>query len=241
MTTRPPTAQRPGPGRLVCCLTDLAGTPDDLPHLDTQLATLAALTADRVAAVDYASVTALRDGGYVTVGASGDLARIVDQAQYDDDAGPCLDSVGTGMPVAVPDIRTALRWPGFRDEAFRVGLRASLSVPLFAGSGAPIAALNLYGHDHAAMAPLIEAVRETFEAGNGGRSGTPAAALDDGALELVTGLGEALAVRATIQRAIGVLIAGRGCTAREGYRILRASAAEAGTDLRRAATDLLAE
>ncbi len=37
-----------------------------------------------------------------------------------------------------------MRWPGFRDTAYRLGLHTSLSIPLFAGRGEPIAALNLY-------------------------------------------------------------------------------------------------
>jgi hypothetical protein len=40
-----------------------------------------------------------------------------------------------------------MAWPGFRDTARQLGLRASVSIPLIAGSGTPIAALNLYAHD----------------------------------------------------------------------------------------------
>jgi hypothetical protein len=52
-----------------------------------------------------------------------------------------------GAPVGVDDIDTTMAWPGFRQAAARMGLHASLSVPPFAGSGATIAVLNLYGHD----------------------------------------------------------------------------------------------
>jgi hypothetical protein len=239
-----PASREPGP--LARCFVDLADTPDDAPEVQKQLVTAAQLTAERVTAADYASVTALRDGGFTTVATSGELARAVDQAQYDDDAGPCLDSVGTGAPVAVPDIGTVVRWPGFREEAFRLGLRASLSVPLFAGSGATIAALNLYGRDQVAMAPLIEAVLDVFdgEAGDvfdGEDAGISSAALDDGGREMVTGLAEAHGVRATIQRAIGVLMRRHGSTAEEGYRMLRARAADADSTLHQVATGLLAE
>jgi hypothetical protein len=44
--------------------------------------------------------------------------------------------------AGAPDIRHAIRWPGFREQAMRIGLWASLSIPLFAGSGAPIADLR---------------------------------------------------------------------------------------------------
>ena len=51
-----------------------------------------------------------------------------------------------------------MAWPGFRDTAWRLGLRASLSIPLFAASGTPIAALNLYAHDAEPMAALTRRV-----------------------------------------------------------------------------------
>src|SRR4051812_2552832 len=84
-----PASREPGP--LARCFVDLADTPDEAPEVQKQLVTAAQLTAERVTAADYASVTALRDGGFTTVATSGELARAVDQAQYDDDAGPCLD------------------------------------------------------------------------------------------------------------------------------------------------------
>ncbi|WP_250036668.1 GAF and ANTAR domain-containing protein [Paractinoplanes maris] len=230
-------------GALARCLADLADTADDAPGVDAQLITAALLTADLVAAADYASVTVLRDGGYTTVAASSQLARAVDRAQYDSASGPCLDSVATGAPVAVPDMSTAIRWPGFRDEAWRLGLRASLSIPLFAGSGTTIAALNLYGRDHVTMTPLSEAVLTVFDIGpgDGEQAAIRSATLDDGSRDLLAGLAEAHAVRAIIQRAIGLLIGRVSCTAEQGYRTLRGCAADAGTTLSHVATDLLTE
>jgi hypothetical protein len=225
---------------LARCLIDLADTPDDAAGVQAQLVTVALLVADRVEAADYASVTTLAGDGYATVAASSELARAVDDAQYSSDAGPCLDSVDTGTPVAVPDIGTAMRWPGFREQALAMGLRASLSIPLFAGSGATLAALNLYGRDHTSMGVLIDAVLTVFETDRSGDEPLPAA-LDDGGRELVAGLVEAHAIRAIIQRAIGVTMGRENCTAEQAYRRLRASAVAAGATLRETATGLLAE
>ena len=47
-----------------------------------------------------------------------------------------------------------MTWPRFRDVAAGLGLQASLSIPLSAGRGDVVAALNLYGHDMIAMATL---------------------------------------------------------------------------------------
>ncbi|MGN9809518.1 GAF domain-containing protein [Micromonospora sp. BQ11] len=82
-----------------------------------------------------------------TRAASDRIAETVDLAQYAQDDGPCLTTLRTGEPVAVPDVAGAVVWPRFRDAAWQNGVRASLSVPLFAGSGETIAALNLYARD----------------------------------------------------------------------------------------------
>jgi hypothetical protein len=137
-------------------MTALAGMPEHASGLDRQLQAIAGLTVERVAAAQCASITALRGEAYITVAFTDELARAVDEAQYADDTGPCLEAYATGTPVAVPDVAAAsVRWPGFHEAAPRMGLRASVSVPLYAGRGEPVAVLNVYSHDRVAMAPLI--------------------------------------------------------------------------------------
>src|SRR5215207_7408877 len=105
------TSQRPqspaqAQGALADALIALAQTPDDVPGIDAQLTRIARLAADRVAGVDYASITALRGEEYITVAASSELALAVDNAQYADGSGPCLQSLDTAAPVTVPEIAT---------------------------------------------------------------------------------------------------------------------------------------
>ena len=129
------------------------------------------------------------------------------------------------------DIDTTMAWPGFRQAAARMGLHASLSVPLFAGSGATIAVLNLYGHDPVTLVPLSARVWAVFDA-DPATSPKPDVPLVDGAGEdLITGLVEAFEVRALIQRAIGVVMATKRCTAQDAYLSLRVRAAEMGAGL----------
>ena len=229
------------PGPLTQALTSLAGTPDDAPDLDSRLRTIARLAADRVAAADYASITMLRDDAHITVAASSRLAETVDQAQYADGAGPCLQSLREGVPVAVPDISTTMAWPGFHEAAARLGLHASVSIPLFTGSGAAIAVLNLYGRDAAAMAPLIAGAQAVFDpdaAPSGEDAGQP---LDAGSEDLLTGFAEALSVRATIQLAVFTIAARTRATAAQAYLKLRLHAAETGVSLVSAAGMVVAQ
>jgi hypothetical protein len=230
MTPQPPSDADPGLGPLARSLIALAGMPDDASTVDDQLVLIARLAADRLAAADYASVTAIRQDGYTTVAASSELAVAVDQAQYAEQAGPCLEPLHTGTPVPLPDIAATMAWPGFRDQAVKLGLRASVSVPLYAGSGEPVAVLNLYGHDAAAMAPLTEAIWRVYKP-NPAAGGGEAQDLEPGASDLMAGLAEAVAVRATIQQAIGVIMACQAVGALEAYLHLRARAAETGRSL----------
>src|SRR3954452_20519851 len=103
-TPQPPTRPDRMPGALARSLITLAGMPDDASTVDEQLVLIAKLAADRVAAVDYASVTAVREDAYTTVAASSELAVAVDEVQYAEQAGPCLEPLHTGTPAPVPDI-----------------------------------------------------------------------------------------------------------------------------------------
>jgi hypothetical protein len=207
----------------------LAGTPDDASDIDALLAAIARYAADTLTPVSYASITAVRDSAYSTVAASSELAIAVDQAQYADGSGPCLDALAGGTPVGVDNIDTTMAWPGFRDAAARMGLHASLSVPLFAGSGATIAALNLYSRDPVAMIPLTVRVWSVYDTDSASESDMPT--VDAAGEDLLTGLKEAFEARALIQRAVGVVMATEQCTAADAYLSLRVRAADVGAGL----------
>jgi len=232
-----PTEVQQGP--LAQSIVALAGMPDDVSLIDNQLVLITRLAATRVAAVDYASVTATREGAYTTVAASSELALAVDEAQYVDKAGPCLEPLDTAEPVGVPDIPATMRWPGFREQASALGLRASVSIPVFAGSGAPVAVLNLYSHDQAALAPVMAAIWNVFHPDSTADGGEPDSVLEPGAAELIAGLAQATTIHATIQQAVGVIMAQQGVSALDAYLTLRNRAAENKVSLTTAATALL--
>jgi hypothetical protein len=218
----------------------LAGTPDDASAVDAHLITIVRLVAEVCAPVNYASVTTYRRAGYTTIAASGEVALAVDLAQYDDGAGPCLDALDSGRPAAVPDVAATMAWPGFRAAAERLGLHASLSVPLFAGRGIDIAALNLYSRDAAAMAPLTAQVKAVYDP-YGPAADDDRQRLDLGSTQLVTGLTAAFDVRATIQQAIGAIMARRSLTEDNAYATLRVRATELETPLIDVARTVLSE
>jgi len=227
-------------GPLAQCLVELAGTPDDASDLDDRLVNIVRLVADVVEPVLYASVTMERDAEFTTVATSSELALDIDQAQYADGAGPCLDALRSDQPAAAPQISATMAWPGFRETALRLGLTASLSVPLFAGRGAAIAALNVYSRDQIAMAPLIARIWAVYDP-HGSAGGEPPQPLDPGSEQLVAGLDAAFEVRVVIQQAIGVLMQRLRTGEDDAYLQLRLRAAELRTTLPEAASAIVTQ
>jgi anti-anti-sigma factor len=220
-------------------LVALACRADGTQQIAADLVRIAVLSADRVGGVSYASVTGREAGAYTTVAASSILAVEIDRAQYADQAGPCLEALDAGYPAVVPDIAATMTWPGFREVATRLGLQASLSIPLFAGRGTTVGALNLYSHEPSALKVLSTAVWAVYE---GDTTPDPRADdLDAGGNELVTGLTGAFAAQATIQQAVGLLIATTGRTRDEAFDELRLKAGAAGETLLDVAGRMLAE
>ena len=76
------------------------------------------------------SVTIVADGRSSTVASSGPLAFELDQVQYAQGAGPCLDAARTGRLVEVTDTSNDERWSPFPQLAAARGCRGLLSFPL---------------------------------------------------------------------------------------------------------------
>ena len=207
--------------------------------LDHSLQRIVQLTVALVEPVDYASVTAHRKGALTTVAMSNDLALAVDEAQYADDNGPCLDALASGTPFR-SDIATTINWPRFRDDAAALGLQASLSVPLFAGRGEVVAALNLYARDAAKLDPLTAAMLHVFELHE--HDALPSTEhLDHGSAELVCGVVEAFTVQQRIQVALGLLIHSTNLSADAAYQELRERSVLEGISLLEAAAEVTAK
>jgi GAF domain/ANTAR domain len=183
-------------------------------------------------------VTRLVPGGYATVAATSELALAVDEAQYAEGSGPCLQAITHARVTEVSDISATMAWPGFRETALELGLRASLSIPLFAGRGSPVAALNLYSRQPSKMRPLSIAVESVFVLEEPGRPAVEHQ-LDDGAKNLTAGLTGAFAVRAVIQQAIGVIMALTAYGPDQAYEALCVQAAETDAALTQAAARVI--
>jgi GAF domain-containing protein len=90
------------------------------------------------------SVTMRRENQVTTPACSDGLALAVDEIQYGRGQGPCLQALHTGELVSVPDLAADDRWPAYRPHAMAHGVASSLSLPLVV-EGTALGALNMYG------------------------------------------------------------------------------------------------
>jgi hypothetical protein len=138
-------------------------------------------------------------------------------------------------------------WPGFKAVATELGVQASLSIPLFAGSGEPVDALNLYARDGDALAPLSSSLLTLFDFYNNDQPSVINEADiirlhdDAGSTEFLAGIAEAFAIQHRIHIAIGVLMQRENLTAEHAYVALREQAGATGNTLLETATEVAAK
>jgi GAF domain-containing protein len=164
-----------------------------------------------------ASVTLVGASGATTPAFTGQVALDLDETQYALGYGPCLASAEAGQLVAIPDMATEVRWPAFTGAAFAREIRSTLSVPLPVQRQV-IGALNLYSTELAAFDSETAVIAERF-----GAYAAVAIAhtqLLTSASELADQMAQAMASRAVIEQAKGVLIGQRKCSADDAFNIL---------------------
>jgi GAF domain-containing protein len=190
----------------------IAGEP-----LGAVLERVAVMAKDTIPGVDEASVTLLKNGKARSVAFTGSLAVQLDERQYDQGFGPCLDAAVSGATVTVPDMAAEATYKDFAEVAAKYGVTHSLSMGLPIGTST-IGGLNLYGlHGD----PYDDDALETAAvfAGYAAIAVANAAALAD-ALDEVAGLRTAMQTRAVIEQAKGILMRDQKCTADEAFRLL---------------------
>ena len=224
-------SDRTRPDALRHALATLASTPDDASEVPACFKRIVTAVAIHVAVVDYAAISAGQGDTATTVALSNDVVLDVDEAQYLDDRGPCLQARDTSRPVAADDIALTVKWPKFREEAVRLGLRSSLSIPLWAARGRAVAALNLYARHPHALSALSTAVDVAFDDPSSVHSLPEMTTLDHGSTQLINGLIDAMTIQREIHIGIGIISIRHGTTPDAAYLILREQADAHGQSL----------
>jgi len=111
----------------------MSGTLDDV----------VALALQRVPRADDVSVTLVRNEVASTVAATGPLAVDLDEIQYEQGYGPCLDAGRNDDLQHIRDVATEKRWTKYVMKAQELGLGSSVSSPLPVENYL-VGALNVY-------------------------------------------------------------------------------------------------
>ncbi len=203
---------------------DLGAT--DLPGA---LGRVAELAQRAVAAADAVSITLMSAGVAGTAAYTGNLALALDERQYDTGFGPCLDAAAAQTVNVIADMDSEQRWPAFVAEAAAHGVCSSVSV------GIPIretvsGGLNLYSLERDAFDREAVLTARTF-------AGYAAVALANAHLYAATAaladqMSDAMASRAVIEQAKGVVIAQQRVTPDEAFEILARASQAANRKLR---------
>ena len=205
--------------------------------LETVMATIAHLTKRVVPGADEVSVTFLDGDRPTTVASTGPLALDLDERQYENGHGPCLDGTVAGAMVYIADVAAETRWPAWTPIALDRGVHSSLSVPV------PVqrevsAALNIYSTSTASFDEDGRELAVTFAAYAG-------VALANMHLYEAQGrvaeqLQTAMQSRADIEQAKGILMASRRCSAEEAFNRLVVLSQKTNRKLRDVAETLVA-
>ncbi len=192
----------------------------------TQVAELARTVLPGVSDV---SVTLIQGGRASTAAQTGPIAVTLDRSQYDGGEGPCLDAAVHQSVNVITDMASEPRWPAFTAEAMSSGIRSSLSI------GLPLhddvtGALNIYATTPDAFDDDAVERAQAFAAYAGVTLTN--ASLYAAAASLAEQMTQAMASRAVIEQAKGILVAQRRVSPDEAFTILSAASQSANRKLR---------
>lgn len=197
--------------------------------VETTLQRVADLAARVIDDCDAAGVTLVAGGRYQTAAHTDPRTLAVDAGQYRLGHGPCLQAIADKAVVQLDVDEAEARWPEFAASARAVDIRSFLAAPLLV-NGAAIGALNLYsGKPHGFTA--LDDVMIALFTGQASVALANAKVYSD-AVRLTRQLEEAIASRAVIEQAKGVLMAQRGLDPDAAFEHLRQQSQDRNLKLR---------
>lgn len=214
----------------------LLGLLVESPGIEAVLERVVHLAADAVSPATACGITIRQDGRVHTAASSSQLAAQVDEIQYGDNEGPCLDSMRTGLVVVADELGRDERWPKYGPHAEAFGVMSSLSIPLVV-DGESLGALNLYSPKPGAFGEVERAQAEALAS-----QCTAALTLAFRQVrqaQMHRQLAEALTSSSTIEQAVGILMSQQRCTADVAFDLLRQASQNRNRKLRDIAADII--
>jgi GAF domain-containing protein len=206
--------------------------------LQDVLGRVAVLAKRTIPGATEASITLLQGSQATTAAFTGPLALHLDEKQYEVGHGPCLDAGRGGETVVIDDMESEERWPDYTPRALQHGALSSVSVGLPVQQ-AVTGALNIYGHRPLAFDQEAVNLAETF-------ASYAAVALANAHLyqstaTLATQMQEAMASRAVIEQAKGIVAAQEKCTTEDAFVVISKRSQRSNRKLRDVAAEIVHE
>jgi GAF domain-containing protein len=207
-------------------------------EIDALLDKIAQLAERSIPGASEVSVTLLYGNKPQTAAFTGELAKALDERQYERGYGPCLDAADTTASLLVPDTGSEDRWPGWAAEAAQAGVHSSLSV------GLPVhehvtGALNIYATTPKAFDDDAITIAQTFA--GFAAVGLANAYLYETQATLAGHMQKAMDSRAVIEQAKGIIMGERRCTPDQAFTILTKLSQDSNRKLRDVAAALVAK
>jgi GAF domain-containing protein len=226
-----------GPIDLLAAFAELGRVKLSETSLDDVLSRVAAAARQALPDAADVSITLVQPDGPSTAASTGDLARDLDERQYEHDRGPCLQAAAEHRTIYVPDTARDTRWADWAPRAAAAGAGSVLSV------GLPLlddvsGALNIYGRRPAAFDDQSMALAQSF-------AGYAAVALANAyayhhTADLARQLQQAMDSRAVIEQAKGIIMAEQRCTPDDAFALLTRVSQNTNRKLRDVAAALVA-
>ncbi|MDR7278799.1 GAF and ANTAR domain-containing protein [Catenuloplanes atrovinosus] len=210
-----PGASGPHSVELVGLLHELTAMLLGATGIEAALADLARFAAFAVPGVAHCSVLLITEGRPAVSVASDSGRRKIDDVQQDEAAGPSLDAIRTREPVVSADLHVDERWPALQPAAVGTGLRTAIALPIDVGRDA-VGALTLYLAEPDAAGP-----RRTVAAmAIAGQAALLLAEVLRRAEEAAVPLAAQETSDATVNHAVGLIMAQRGCGPAEAFEVI---------------------
>lgn len=190
------------------------------------------ITLEAIPTAAVAGITMLdADGRPTTAVYTDPLSEKVDAAQYSDGVGPCLDAWRQRRIFSVPNMDAATaQYPAFAEASRNHGILSTLSLPMISAEDS-VGALNLYAHRREAFDANDESVAEELALAASFVLANVSAY--QSAAELSQNLKEAMASRAVIEQAKGILMGqSPELTADDAFDVLRQASQRENVKLR---------
>ena len=216
---RLPDGAGPTPAAVAALTSDIGGVLDSMEQVSDYLERVVHAVRRHVSGCDEVGVTILSANRPHTAAYTTVQTLEIDAVQYALDDGPCLDAARNRRENRVDDLVVDDgSWPEFAAECREDGMRSLLALPLISGEEC-VGAINLYGWAPHAFDDFDAALVRV--AASRCADAVVAVTTLDGVRRLAGQLEQAMASRAVIEQAKGVIMAMRGVPEHEAFEVLR--------------------